>query len=729
MQHAVPHCYLFLTSLSCAYSFSYGSPVPLGFEFIGNPPAVKPAPNTTVTARSKGRSLLQVTTDSVSFSVVIATNDINNTQAAMLKANLTVEGFASASPPVDIPASCPANSISPEGSTSVTQCTCLPGYEGNASTGNNCIPCPIDTFCANGKLSLCPAHANAPALSDSIMDCACTAGFYGNGSVSCTSCPSNSFCTGGFAIDNCVKNAVSPTQSTGNTSCYCDSGFYGVNNDPCILCNAGSWCWMGIKNSCPANSSSKPGSSGISECISLEIFLNTPGVQTMTATTPLKKPASALDESTPMNQNINSLIQDQTTEINSKITTSIHNHRITETQAIRISSSPNITASALDHSTNATQSITELIFPTITALISDEQANDTQTVTSNPHQTTNKIKQATESLSPTVTALVQDQSTNEIKPSTEVINPNITASPLENAPQTTAAFISPTVSDEQANDTQTVTPKPDQTTNEIKQVTTSLSPTVTALVQDQSTNEIKPSTEVINPNITASPLENAPQTTAAFISPTVSDEQANDTQTVTPKPDQTTNEIKQVTTSLSPTVTALVQDQSTHGTIHSTVIINPSITASPLDHRPQTTTVFISPTISDRITTRIQRISTSYNPSIIQKTLDSTTSNKLFPSAGDTRMKSTSNTWQMKKTTTKRDYLNVTTELHTTNASIIHQIRYAKQEGQKTSPNNWPVLFSFLVVCMCVFIFLIFIEQTIFHLSSKSQVDRNYHQL
>ena len=276
MRRAVIHCYLSLVSLSCASAFSYQSLVPFGFKFIGNPPAVKPPPVITVVARSKGRSLLQVTTDSVSFSVVIATNDTSNTQAAMLKANLTVEGFTSAAPPVYVPASCPANSISPEGSISVTQCSCLPGYEGNASTGADCIPCPIDTFCASGKLGLCPAHAHAPALSDSILDCACYAGFYGNGSVSCSLCPSNSFCTGGFAIDVCVQNAVSPAQSTGNTSCYCDRGFYGVNNNPCVLCNAGSWCWTGIKNSCPANSTSKPGSSRISECVCLNGFHNTP---------------------------------------------------------------------------------------------------------------------------------------------------------------------------------------------------------------------------------------------------------------------------------------------------------------------------------------------------------------------------------------------------------------------------------------------------------------------
>ena len=258
-----------------ASAISFGSLVPFGFKF-NTPtqyPSQKPSNHATVVV---SRRLLQVVTDSVKFSVILTGNETNAIQAAMLKGNLTIEGFTSSSPAVYIPASCPANSISPEGSVSVTQCTCLPGYEGDASKGTSCSPCPMDTFCASGKLGLCPANSHAPAISDSILDCACYPGFYGNGSVACTRCPINSFCTGGFALDVCVPNAVSPVQSTDNTSCYCDRGFYGVNNNPCILCDIGSWCWTGIKNRCPSNSSSRPGTSRVSECICLDGFLDTP---------------------------------------------------------------------------------------------------------------------------------------------------------------------------------------------------------------------------------------------------------------------------------------------------------------------------------------------------------------------------------------------------------------------------------------------------------------------
>jgi hypothetical protein len=327
---------------------------------------------------------------------------------------------------------------------------------------------------------------------------------------------------------------------------------------------------------------------------------------------------------------------------------------ITETQAIIMSNPPNITA-----------------------LTSDEQVNDTQTVTANPDQTTIETQPVTASLSPTTTALL--------------------------------------TSDEQANDTQTATANPDQTTNETQPVTASLSPTTTALLTsdkqvndtqtvtanpDQTTTEIKPITASLSP------------TTTALLT---SDKQANDTQTVTANPDQTTIEIKPITASLSPTVTAFMQDQSTNEIKPSTVIIYPSITASSLDHTPQTTTALISPAMSDPITTGIQRISTRYNPSTIQRTWDSTAPDKSPPSAGDAQMTSTSKSWQMRKTTTKQVDSNVTAQPHTTSASTANETGPAKQEELHRSSNNWPLFFSFLVVCMCVFASLTIAEQMMFH--------------
>ena len=228
----------------------------------------------SATYHAAPRRLLQVTTDSIDFSVLIVSNETNATQEAILRANLTMEGFSSASPPVATLATCPENSISPEGSVAVTQCTCLPGFQGNASNGTGCTPCPRDTFCASGSLGLCPANANAPALSDSVQDCACNPGFTGDGAVSCRQCPPDAFCAGGSALEACTPGAVSPAQSSAGAACYCDRGYYGVGNSPCVRCEPGSWCWTGVKNQCSANRGSASGSTRSSDCICLDGFVD-----------------------------------------------------------------------------------------------------------------------------------------------------------------------------------------------------------------------------------------------------------------------------------------------------------------------------------------------------------------------------------------------------------------------------------------------------------------------
>ena len=217
---------------------------------------------------SPSRRLLQTGTgDALLVSVVVAAgNETNATQAALQASNsTTVQGYSSVAPlVVQAPVSCPANSTSPEGSVSLSQCTCLPGYEGNASQGADCTLCPVDAFCASVILGLCQDHAYAPPGSQRSTDCLCVAGFYGN--ESCTQCPASRFCTGGASVQNCTANAVSSPQSTSATSCFCDRGYYGVNNNPCTLCEAGYWCWTGVRNQCPLNSDSYPGASRVTNC-------------------------------------------------------------------------------------------------------------------------------------------------------------------------------------------------------------------------------------------------------------------------------------------------------------------------------------------------------------------------------------------------------------------------------------------------------------------------------
>ena len=251
---------LIIASCLCSVSTTYHTSLP-GFKFHTLP-------------SHRMRHLLQVNSDSIDFSVLVVSNETNTTREAISRANLTIEGYSSSLPPVAALTTCPENSISPEGSTTVSQCTCLAGYQGNASNGTRCSPCPQNTFCSSGRLGLCPSNANAPALSDSVQDCECNPGFTGDGSVSCRQCPADSFCVGGSALEACTLDSVSPAQSSGSSACYCDRGYYGVDNQPCVRCEPGFWCWTGVKNQCSANRGSVSGSTRSSDCVCLDGFVD-----------------------------------------------------------------------------------------------------------------------------------------------------------------------------------------------------------------------------------------------------------------------------------------------------------------------------------------------------------------------------------------------------------------------------------------------------------------------
>jgi hypothetical protein len=220
-----------------------------------------------------GRKLLQTSGangDSIAMSVIVQANQTNATRQAVTMANLTIQGYTPVvSPTATAALSCPANSTSPIGSTSISQCVCNPGYQGDASLGKDCTPCSPGTFCSGGLLGLCASNAGTPPMSSSVSDCKCNPGFYG-APTSCVQCPVNAYCPGGNVIQNCSSNAVSSAQSQSSEACYCKSGYYGARNGPCFLCEAGSWCWTGVKNVCPDYSMSSSGSSRLTDCACID---------------------------------------------------------------------------------------------------------------------------------------------------------------------------------------------------------------------------------------------------------------------------------------------------------------------------------------------------------------------------------------------------------------------------------------------------------------------------
>jgi hypothetical protein len=210
------------------------------------------------------RRLLQINNDTIAVDFVVPPNETATVNNAIQSQNLTIQGYSSTVAAPALILSCPNGSTSGEGSSSLADCACLPGYEGNASNGSACILCRNGTFCASGKLSLCPENAYSAPGSDSFFDCSCRPGFYGN--TTCVQCPFDAYCPGAMEIHNCTPRAIAPVQSTGPAACYCDRGYYGVANAPCQGCENGTWCWTGIRNVCPLHSTSPELSNRIRDC-------------------------------------------------------------------------------------------------------------------------------------------------------------------------------------------------------------------------------------------------------------------------------------------------------------------------------------------------------------------------------------------------------------------------------------------------------------------------------
>jgi hypothetical protein len=205
----------------------------------------------------------------LALSFVVFSNETTEMKNSIADTGISIEGYAAIESTnltvTTSPLTCPENATSPEGSTSVDQCVCMPGYKGNAAAGTPCSPCPPDTFCSGGLLGLCAASAIAPPMSDLASDCACMPGFYGD-RLACKQCPANHFCRGGLNATKCSVNALSPVQSTSGDACNCDLGYSGTRNAPCVLCPVGSWCWTGIENTCPVDSITASGASSASDC-------------------------------------------------------------------------------------------------------------------------------------------------------------------------------------------------------------------------------------------------------------------------------------------------------------------------------------------------------------------------------------------------------------------------------------------------------------------------------
>lgn len=142
---------------------------------------------------------------------------------------------------------CVANAEADEGSASIGDCHCLPGFSGSAETGGSCEPCPQGHFKAINGDAACeecpPGSVGGTVLPRSSL-------------AACQACPPNSFKLNSTHCAACSTGSSSPTGSASSKNCTCDPGFSGdaFSGGLCVPCSAGefkNWSGSGECAMCP----------------------------------------------------------------------------------------------------------------------------------------------------------------------------------------------------------------------------------------------------------------------------------------------------------------------------------------------------------------------------------------------------------------------------------------------------------------------------------------------
>eukprot|EP00054_Salpingoeca_dolichothecata_P029419 m.231813 g.231813 ORF g.231813 m.231813 type:complete len:1627 (-) comp26471_c0_seq1:135-5015(-) len=198
---------------------------------------------------------------------------------------------------------CPDNSNSSPDSTSIEDCTCLPGFfdsvAGNGVKCQACKSCVASTYrsgSCEGETNYvclsCPANSNSPPSATSISQCTCTAGFYDTNTApntvsckQCSTCQVNQYttrlCTSSenTGCGACPEFSVSPANSPDIASCTCQAGYFdtdagkGVDCQLCSVCPVNTYisapcvATSDVKCAlCPQNSVSSKGSATVGDC-------------------------------------------------------------------------------------------------------------------------------------------------------------------------------------------------------------------------------------------------------------------------------------------------------------------------------------------------------------------------------------------------------------------------------------------------------------------------------
>ena len=185
---------------------------------------------------------------------------------------------------------CPSNTISPAGSTALSQCTCAPGFAGPDTCP--CVICPENTWksqSGNHICNPCSFKSVSPAGSST---CLCVEGWTGLNGIDCSACPAAKYKggTNSATCTECPAGNISPIESIAITDCQCNAGWSGddffnhlclrcvagkyktiLGNDECTRCHGGKYSTLvnatsDVCISCPSGSDLPMGSNQLSDC-------------------------------------------------------------------------------------------------------------------------------------------------------------------------------------------------------------------------------------------------------------------------------------------------------------------------------------------------------------------------------------------------------------------------------------------------------------------------------
>jgi hypothetical protein len=182
--------------------------------------------------------------------------------------------------PENRPLTCPANSVSAPGATSLAGCQCLAGYyyvvHGDPEdpfTRSECVECPLHHYCPFGSLAptACPEHGFTLAgLAGVRLECHCPRGRFRNppqdeAGFNCSVCTENDFCVDSLRF-NCSDELMETLPGSGFTeNCTCIETYYN-NGSRCELCSVNHTCASGVRTACVPNEWTN-GARGAQHCL------------------------------------------------------------------------------------------------------------------------------------------------------------------------------------------------------------------------------------------------------------------------------------------------------------------------------------------------------------------------------------------------------------------------------------------------------------------------------